>query len=320
MQTAKPPAASQADTTFRAFNKEQGRNYAQHRRSYHNRLYDAIMDCHAPLGQFDTILDVGCGPGMAVRDLAPLFNHAIGIDPSEGMINTAKSLGGVSAGDEPIRFDIASAEDLGAGLSPPIADGSVDLLTVATAAHWFDMSLFWPQAARVLKPGGTVAIWTSASMRVDVSTPNHAAIQAAIDRLEQRVDDYVADGNRLNSNLYVDLPLPWTLASPEADFDRGSFVRKEWATGEGSEPGDQFYAKQSPAGLDVLEKILSTTSPVTRWRQANPTLVGTESDPVKMLRNEIEQAFYDVGVDKKEDQLIHGGVAAVLLVVKKKMS
>lgn len=27
-------------------------------------------------------------------------------------------------------------------------------------AHWFDMPKFWAAAAKVLKPGGTVAIWT----------------------------------------------------------------------------------------------------------------------------------------------------------------
>jgi hypothetical protein len=26
-------------------------------------------------------------------------------------------------------------------------------------AHWFDMSKFWAQAAQLLRPGGTVAIW-----------------------------------------------------------------------------------------------------------------------------------------------------------------
>ena len=28
-------------------------------------------------------------------------------------------------------------------------------------AHWFDMSKFWVEAAKVVKPGGTVALWTA---------------------------------------------------------------------------------------------------------------------------------------------------------------
>jgi hypothetical protein len=26
--------------------------------------------------------------------------------------------------------------------------------------HWFDMPKFWAEAAQVVKPGGTVALWT----------------------------------------------------------------------------------------------------------------------------------------------------------------
>jgi hypothetical protein len=33
-------------------------------------------------------------------------------------------------------------------------------LTDEQKAHWFDMPKFWPAAAKVLKPGGTVAFLT----------------------------------------------------------------------------------------------------------------------------------------------------------------
>jgi hypothetical protein len=94
---------------------------------------------------------------MAVRDLALHFVHAIGIDPSAGMITTARSLGGVSSSNDPIRFEISSAEDLGPELNPPVQSNTVDLIVAATAAHWFDMPKFWHRAAQVLKPGGTLA-------------------------------------------------------------------------------------------------------------------------------------------------------------------
>lgn len=40
----------------------------------------------------------------------------------------------------------------------PFADGSVDLLTAATAAHWFEPSRFLAEASRVLKPRGCIAL------------------------------------------------------------------------------------------------------------------------------------------------------------------
>lgn len=45
-----------------------------------------------------------------------------------------------------------TAEDL------PFPDGSVDLLTAASAAHWFDQSRFLTEASRVLKPRGCMAL------------------------------------------------------------------------------------------------------------------------------------------------------------------
>lgn len=40
----------------------------------------------------------------------------------------------------------------------PFADGSVDLLTAASAAHWFDPPRFLAEASRVLKPRGCIAL------------------------------------------------------------------------------------------------------------------------------------------------------------------
>lgn len=40
----------------------------------------------------------------------------------------------------------------------PFPDGSVDLITAASAAHWFDQSRFLAEASRVLKPRGCMAL------------------------------------------------------------------------------------------------------------------------------------------------------------------
>ena len=45
-----------------------------------------------------------------------------------------------------------TAEDL------PFPDGSVDLITASSAAHYFDKSKFMAEADRVLKPGGCIIL------------------------------------------------------------------------------------------------------------------------------------------------------------------
>lgn len=100
------------------------------------------------------------------------------------MIEHAKVLGGLSAKAEGIRYEIGTAEELGTLLSPPVEAESVDLITAATAAHWFDMSRFWVQASCVLKPSGTVALWCQGPISMHPSMPNAAEIQQAMDEIQ----------------------------------------------------------------------------------------------------------------------------------------
>lgn len=313
-QPTPDPAPFTKEKTFSSYNREQGNAYAKVRRDYHPSVYQSVLDRHTSTGgQFDTLIDVGCGPGLAARSLAPKFAHAIGLDPSEGMIATALSMGGVTAASEPVSFQRSSAEQMGSNLSPPIQDSSVDLITASNAAHWFDMDYFWPSAARVLKPGGTVALWTSGDIRAHPSMPNAAAIQAAIDQHQERhLIAYYEPGNRLTRNRYVDLPLPWTLAQPVPEFDEGSMFRKDW------DGGEEFFMGETEVGLDMFEKMMTTSSPLTRWRQAHPELAGTDHDVLRILRKEIEGLLHEAGVEKGKEWL-KGTVNGTLLVVKKKI-
>jgi trans-aconitate 3-methyltransferase len=316
MSNSNPTPAFVPEKTFTSFTKDQGSNYAENRTGYHPNLYKIILDRHTSTGgQLTTLLDVGCGPGTATRALAPHFANAIGLDPSEGMINNARVLAGATSTSEPIRFEIAAAEDL-----KPVEDSSVDLITASSAAHWFDMARFWPQAARVLKPGGTAALWTIGwtigPSHMHPSMPNAAAIQAGLDEIEERdLKPFIEPGNLLAQNLYVDLPLPWTLALPVADFDSAAFFRKEW--GPDNNNSEEFFeGGRLMADLDMLEKVMGTTSPVQQWHEAHPDIVGTERDVISKMR-EIEQLLHEAGVEKGKE-VVKGTLRAVLLMVKKK--
>ena len=51
-------------------------------------------------------------------------------------------------------FSVASADR-----QSNIADASIDLAISATACHYFSAPAWWNEMARVVKPGGTVAVW-----------------------------------------------------------------------------------------------------------------------------------------------------------------
>ncbi|VUC30835.1 unnamed protein product [Clonostachys rosea] len=301
------------DKTFTGYSEQQGKVYAQSRPDYHQSLYDAVINQHTSTGgQLDTLVDLGCGPGQAVRALAPQFKTAFGLDPSVSMISVARSLGGETSASKPIRFEVSTAEDLGANLSPAIADESVDLITVATAAHWFNMDIFWRKASQVLKPGGSIAIWANGETRIHPSVPNAAAIQAVVNRYrDEHLVTFFQAGNDMSQNCYATLPLPWTIAKPVPELEESSFFRREWKS------GDDFFKARVSLNLDGFEKMLSTFSPITRWREAHPDDVGTENDLVKRFLREVKQLQQEAGVEPG-DELISLDTTGVLLVIKKK--
>ena len=91
------------------------------------------------------------------------------------MIEAAKTVESVTTSGEPIIYEVCAAESL-SNLSalvrfPKDGQGAVDLITAATAAHWFDMPRFWAEAAKILKPGGSVIIWCFGGYQCDRECP-----------------------------------------------------------------------------------------------------------------------------------------------------
>ncbi|KAF3761619.1 S-adenosyl-L-methionine-dependent methyltransferase [Cryphonectria parasitica EP155] len=312
---SKPAAAG--DHTFRSYSSQDAKNYAQIRLHYSEALYKSITDYHTSTGgQLGTVVDLGCGPGIATFKLADYFASVTGLDHSKAMIETARDR--LATEDEKVksavRFEVSTAEDIDPALVP---DGSVDVITAATCAHWFDMPRFWPTAARILKPGGTVAIWCSQAANAHHSVPNAAKINATLEKMvDTELDPYFEPGNRLARNMYADLRLPWTVDPPEPAFDQASFQKKFFGFQEGDDPFFEGSVDRE-FDLDMVEKLLSTSSPVTRWREAHPELVGTEDDIVRRMRRVIEENLREAGV-APEDFKVKGGRHGLLLTLKKR--
>lgn len=129
-------ATQDQEKTFRSYSTEDAAKYAQARLHYSNELYQAIISHHTSSGgNLNSVVDIGCGPGIATFQLAKYFKTVIGLDPSEGMINMARSQLQASGPPNPgvdVKFEVSTAEDIDPSLIP---DGSVDVITAATCAH-----------------------------------------------------------------------------------------------------------------------------------------------------------------------------------------
>jgi SAM-dependent methyltransferase len=284
-----------SDTTFRGYSSGQVEEYARRRGGYPPQLINEIVKLHASTGgAFGSILDLGCGPGSATRDLAVHFDYAFGLDPSNEMVRTASALGG-QAQLAPIYFLQGDAE-----VCNGIPDHSIDLITAATSGHWFDMERFWPTAARILKPGGTVAFFTIWRIYVHPTlTPHADEVQKILIELEQgTLGPYQKAGNWSLMGLYNDLRMPWSISTPCNDFPESSYSRQVWNPNGMPEPDGSYVCGEKVMTLDEAEQAIATISAVTRWREAHPKLAHTDKDCVVAAFKQIK-SILDAGPDDK---------------------
>ena len=106
-------------------------------------------------GSDDRLLDVACGAGGAVIDLAPRVERAVGVDLSEGMLEIARSR--LAAADTTSLANVDFVQAPSDGL--PFDDGEFTALVCTTALHHFpDPQASISEMARVLAPGGRLVI------------------------------------------------------------------------------------------------------------------------------------------------------------------
>ncbi|TMM16368.1 MAG: endonuclease III, partial [Actinobacteria bacterium] len=113
-----------------------------------------------------TVADLAAGTGKLTRLLAPTGADVIAVEPIAEM-----------------RAKIEGARVLdGAAEAIPLADASVDAVTVAQAFHWFRAGEALVEIHRVLRPGGGLAlVWNVRDER----DPIHAAVSEILAPLER---------------------------------------------------------------------------------------------------------------------------------------
>ena len=96
------------------------------------------------------VVDLGAGTGKLTRSLVALGHRVTAVEPLPEMLAQLRSaVPGATA-------------VTGTAESMPLADGAADVVTVAQAFHWFDHAAALREIARVLRPGGRIAlVWNT---------------------------------------------------------------------------------------------------------------------------------------------------------------
>jgi len=171
--------------------------YAKYRPTYPEELF-AFLAAQSP--HHHRAWDCATGNGQAARSLVDYFAEVVATDASAKQLEHA-------AAHPKIKYLVAPAESC-----PEIAANSIDLITVASAIHWFNFEKFYDEVRRVLRPGGVIAAW------VFRETDEHREFDQVLRKFQKEIlgPYWPEETQKWIMTEYKTLPFPFTeIKSPE---------------------------------------------------------------------------------------------------------
>src|SRR5688572_17484917 len=135
--------AAQPPLSTRNVFAEGAHAYASARPGYPDALFEWLA---SQCSERRSAWDCATGNGQAARGLAARFERVCASDVSFEQVRNATPSRGVA-------YLVCAAE------RTPFAGGTFDLVAVAQALHWLDLSRFWSEVVRIARPGALFAAW-----------------------------------------------------------------------------------------------------------------------------------------------------------------
>jgi SAM-dependent methyltransferase len=134
-------------------------NYVRYRPGYPVEVLE-LLQSECGLTRESVIADIAFGTGIFTRMLLENGNRVFGVEPNDEMRQAGELFLGGHSGFTSVA---------GTAEATTLRDHSIDVITAAQAAHWFDREKARREFIRILKPGGwTALLWNE--RRTD-STP-----------------------------------------------------------------------------------------------------------------------------------------------------
>jgi ubiquinone/menaquinone biosynthesis C-methylase UbiE len=146
--------------------------YARRSQAYFPRL---------PLAQARRILALGCGTGIEVRALRRLTRPGTaitGVDHSPALIDAARRLTAQEGLSDNVAYQVGDAHHA------PFGDAGFDIVVLHTlVSHVDDPLQVLGEARRLVRPGGTVAIFDGDYASLTFAYPDHALAKTVEEKL-----------------------------------------------------------------------------------------------------------------------------------------
>jgi len=146
-----PNSGETGGSADRSFAGDTASFYARYRRGYPAELIARLLEFNRE-GR-GRLLDLGCGTGHLLLQLAGFFDQAVGIDPEPDMLREARMAAREGA-VENVEWIAGSSRDL---RTLEHALGRFDLVTIGTAFHFMEPRTTLSELQRIA-PGGAVAV------------------------------------------------------------------------------------------------------------------------------------------------------------------
>jgi len=122
--------------------------YVKYRQGYPDTLIP-LIEKQAELTTHSVIADVGCGTGLLAEAFLKSGYAVLGVEPNQEMRDSA---------EQRLRCFSRFRSVAGSAEATGLESGSIDLVTVGRAFHWFDTGRALAEFSRILKLGGWCAI------------------------------------------------------------------------------------------------------------------------------------------------------------------
>jgi len=211
--------------------------YVKYRPSYPAAVLE-ILRARCGLTAATSVADIGSGTGLLTGLFLNNGNPVFAVEPNPEMR---------AAGERLLAHQDGFTSVPGTAEATTLPDHSIDLVTSGQAFHWFDRAAAGVEFARILRPGGWVAlIWNE---RETETTPFLRAYETL---LHTYATDYAqVDHRQIDDVLLADFfsPQPMTLETLQnrQDFDldgvRGRLLSSSYAPAAGHPNHDPMLAE-----------------------------------------------------------------------------